>query len=220
MMDRVRDRGGHAGNADFADAARAELIEGVVGVIEQDHVDIVRLVGVDRYQILGIVVVHRHGIAPVELGGLEQRHTDTHGDRAFHLVGGRFRVDDLAHVDGADHARHTQPRNAGIPANLDKVRAKGTERVFTLWRAGCVCFAIGIGEFLLIQDIGIGDRLAFAVRKLALVKAQILGLGARECRAVACGVGLERVDRSARRLGNTGRVVAVAQEPPDTGPLG
>ena len=43
---------------DFADAASPDLVQVVVGIIEEDNVDI-RAIGVDRYDVVGEIAIQR-----------------------------------------------------------------------------------------------------------------------------------------------------------------
>ena len=85
VIGRGGDGGGDAGQADLADPAGAEFVDLLVGVIEEMHVDR-RDVSVHRHHVVGEVAVDGRAVPRVVMRVLQQRHADSHHDRAFDLV--------------------------------------------------------------------------------------------------------------------------------------
>ena len=123
--------GRESGQADLADPARAELVDLLVRVIEEVHVDR-RHVGVDRHDVVGQVAVDRRAVLRVVGRVLEQRHADAHHDRALDLVAAGQRIEDSAGVDDRDDAADAQPGDLRLPGDLDEVAAEGVRRELRL----------------------------------------------------------------------------------------
>src|SRR5438132_8099513 len=85
VVHRSGNGGGHAGQADLADAARAKFINLFVGEVEEMHVDRGH-VGVHGHYIVGEVTVDRRAALRIVRRVLEQRHADSHHHRALDLV--------------------------------------------------------------------------------------------------------------------------------------
>src|SRR5215472_6911204 len=75
MIDRIRDRGGGADDADFADPFDAERIDLVILLFDEDDVDRVH-VRVHRHVIVGEIVAHEATEPVIGDGLLMQRHAD------------------------------------------------------------------------------------------------------------------------------------------------
>ena len=104
-----------------------------VGIVEESDVER-RRIGIRRDDVVGEIAVDRRAVARVVVRVLEERHADAHHDRAFDLVARRVRVEDPAGVDDRHDATHAQPRDLGLPRNLDELRAVRVDRIFLLQR--------------------------------------------------------------------------------------
>ena len=116
MIDRIRDRGGGADDADFADPFDAEWIDLVILLFDEDNVDRVH-VRVHRHVIVGKIVAHEATEPVIGDGLLMQRHADASDDGAENLATRELRVEDAAGRHRADHAR--DPDDAKLLVDLD-----------------------------------------------------------------------------------------------------
>ena len=132
VVDRRRDRGGDAGQADLADPACAKFVDLLVGEVEEMHLDR-RHVGVDRHHVVGQIAVDRRAVLRIVRRVLEQRHADSHHDRALDLVAAGQRVEDAARVDDRHHPADAQPSDLRLPGDLDEVTAERVRRELRLW---------------------------------------------------------------------------------------
>src|SRR6267142_3874681 len=109
-MHGVGDGGGNAGQANLADAARAELVDFLVGEVDEMHVD-GRVVGVDRHDVVGQIAVDRCAVLRVVMRMLEERHADSHYHGAFDLVAAGQGVENSTRIDGRHNATDAQASN-------------------------------------------------------------------------------------------------------------
>ncbi len=73
-------------------------------------------------------------VAGVVGGLLEQPHANSHNDRSSDLIGCCALVDDAAAIDDADGSTNAQLCNAGVPFDLDELRAERVRGVVTSLR--------------------------------------------------------------------------------------
>src|SRR5207237_898980 len=85
VEDRVGDRGGDAGDADLADAARPDRVEVAIILVAEADVDLAD-VGVHRHVVLGEVGVDEASVALVEQRLFHQRHAHAPDDAAHELA--------------------------------------------------------------------------------------------------------------------------------------
>src|SRR5580698_4233863 len=106
---------------------------------------------------------------------LEQTHTNSHDDRAGHLVGSGLLVDDASTVDNTDDAAYAQSRDTWIPLDFNKLSTKGVRGVVARVGIGAKAarFAVPIGagkishtQQILKWDAAIGG-FAFGVNTTA-----------------------------------------------------
>lgn len=102
MVDGIGDRCRDPDNADFADALGAQPADDAVVLFDEDHLDVVD-VGVDRYVVLGVVVVHEATERVIGMGLLVQRLAYSPDDAAGDLATRCLRVDYAPGCNRADH---------------------------------------------------------------------------------------------------------------------
>lgn len=132
MVDGCCDGRGNAGEADFANAARAVLVHDKVRVLDEGDVDL-RCVGAGGHQVVGHAAVDRLAAALIVDSLLKQAHANAHDYGSHDLIGCCFVVDDASSIDDTDHATDAQAGDFGFPLDFDELAAVGVQReVFSL----------------------------------------------------------------------------------------
>src|ERR1043165_1398539 len=123
VVHRIGDCRSNTGKPDLADAACAELVDLLVGIIEEVHVDW-RRVGVYGHDVVSQVAVDRRAVLWIERSVFKKRHADAHHYRALNLVSAGQRIHDVARIHHRHHAAHTQSSDLWLPRDLGEVTAK------------------------------------------------------------------------------------------------
>ena len=99
---------------DFSHTACSDLIQVVVGIVEESYIDI-RAVGMNRDYVVGEIAVHRRPAPLVVLGSFEHGHADAHHHCAFDLIAGSTGINDATGVNHCDHTTDAEARHLGLP---------------------------------------------------------------------------------------------------------
>src|SRR5260370_14722971 len=142
VVDRIRDRGAGAPDAEFADALALERIGLVVELGEKNGIDGWNI-GMHRHVIFGEVVIDEIAEAGLARHGLVQRRSDAEHHASDRLGPGRLRVQDAAGREHAQHASQTYFAGIGVDADFGETCAVGLLREI-LVVAATLDLAVGV----------------------------------------------------------------------------
>ena len=117
MENRVGDRRGGANDTDFAKALDAERRHFLVGLVDEDDLDIVD-VSVRRNVVTGKIMVHEAAEPVICQRLFVKRHTDTHHDPTENLASRRLGVQNSPRGDRADDLRDSNDAELLVDASL------------------------------------------------------------------------------------------------------
>ena len=124
MIDGVGDRCRGADNPDLADPLRAHRVQVLVRVVDPEGVD-VKYVRARRHVVLGEVVVEVVAELHVHHALLEERHRQPPGHAPDELRASRYRIEDPAGGERAEHPGDTHLTGVDVHPDLGKLGPEG-----------------------------------------------------------------------------------------------
>src|SRR5262249_44831198 len=123
VVNRLCDGGSDPSQSDLSNAARSELVDFSVGIIQKVHLDR-RRVGVYRHHVVSQVAVDGRAVLRIVDGLFEHRHANAHDHRALNLIPGGKRIHDPPGIHHADDTADAQSGDLLLPGDLDEVAAE------------------------------------------------------------------------------------------------
>ena len=134
MIDARGDRGSDTGESDLADAARPKFVDFFIGKINEMHLELWHI-GVHRHNVVGQIAVDRRAVLRVVRGVLQQRHANSHHDRALDLVAASQRIDDATGIDHSHDSADAQSRDLWLPCDFDEMTTERVRRELRIFLA-------------------------------------------------------------------------------------
>ncbi len=158
MVDRVRDRGGDAGDPDFAHPPATHRVEAEVRLADPADVDRGDI-GLDRHEVAREIRVRGLAVRAVVGELLEERSPDAEYDPPHELAARRLRVEHAPHVEDADHAGDADTADVRIySSGSNKARTKPRRKLHLKVAivTGLIAFVIA-ALFLTVPELIAGE---------------------------------------------------------------